>query len=305
MNGFINILKPPGMTSAAVVGFLRKATQEKRVGHAGTLDPDAAGVLPVMLGRATRLFDYLVEKEKTYIAECAFGFSTDTQDASGQVIQSGGVYPGLAAITQAAKSLEGEIIQRPSAYSAIKREGVPLYALARAGQDVEAPEREVTIHEIKILREMPNDGVLMQVRCGRGTYIRSVCHDLGMRTGCPAHMRFLLRTATGMFRLTDALTLAQAEAAQASGILADLLIPMDAPLQHLPAIRVPPAYHRHANNGAAIPWAALGVPQGDDPWRVYVAGQFSGIGVLADGMLRWRMAIPLADRQGQAKETGP
>lgn len=296
MNGFINILKPPGMTSAGVVGFLRRITGEKRVGHAGTLDPDAAGVLPVMLGRAARLFDYLVEKEKTYIAECAFGVSTDTQDASGTVLRSGGIYPGLPAIEAAAKSMEGRITQRPSAYSAIKRDGVPLYALARAGEAVDVPERQVIIYSIRILREMPNSGVLMEVRCSRGTYIRSICNDLGEKTGCPAHMRFLLRSATGIFRLADALTLEEVQACQAAGTLADRLMPMDAPLQHLPRLDVPRKYNHPADNGAAVPWAAFGSPATEGAHRVYVDQQFAGIGIREGNALRWRMMIPRTDR---------
>ena len=312
MNGFFNILKPPGMTSAAVVGFLRRITGEKRIGHAGTLDPDAAGVLPVMIGRAARLFDYLVEKEKTYLAECAFGTSTDTQDASGQAVETGGVYPGLDAVMAAAASMEGEIIQCPSVYSAIKRDGKPLYAYARAGEAVEVPERRVMIHSIRILREMPRDGVLMEVRCGRGTYIRSICHDLGEKTGCPAHMRFLLRTSTGVFRIEDALTLEEVQARQEAGTLADALMAMDAPLLHLPALHVPRAYEHQADNGAVIPWTAMtGALSAADrlaaekgPCRIYVSGRFCGMGQRVGDDLRWRMTIPPAFRQGGQMERG-
>ena len=121
MNGFINVLKPPGMSSAAVVSFVKRMANEKHVGHAGTLDPEAAGVLPVMIGRATRLFDYLVDKEKSYVAECAFGASTDTQDAQGTVTARGERYPDLAAVRAAADALTGDIWQRPGAFSAVKQ----------------------------------------------------------------------------------------------------------------------------------------------------------------------------------------
>ena len=141
MNGFLNILKPPGMTSAAVVGYVRRMTGEKRVGHAGTLDPEAAGVLPIMIGRAARLFDYLVDKEKTYVAECAFGAATDTQDATGKIIATGENYPDFSAVQEAAEHLVGDIEQRPSIFSAIKQDGKPLYERARDGENVEAPVR--------------------------------------------------------------------------------------------------------------------------------------------------------------------
>ena len=150
MNGFINILKPPGMTSAAVVATLRRLCAGEKAGHAGTLDPEAAGVLPVMMGRAARLFDYLVDKQKEYVAEVAFGTATDTQDATGRVIARGENYPTRAQIEAALPALTGEIRQRPSMYSAIKREGTPLYALARRGEEVEVPERVVRVDALRL-----------------------------------------------------------------------------------------------------------------------------------------------------------
>ena len=169
MNGFLNILKPPGMTSAAVVGYVRRMTGEKRVGHAGTLDPEAAGVLPIMIGRAARLFDYLVDKEKTYVAECAFGAATDTQDATGKIIETGENYPDFSAVQEAAKHLVGDIEQRPSIFSAIKQDGKPLYERARDGENVEAPVRIVHVESIELHEETPDHGVRMTIRCGRGT----------------------------------------------------------------------------------------------------------------------------------------
>lgn len=167
MNGFLNILKPPGMTSAAVVGYVRRMTGEKRVGHAGTLDPEAAGVLPIMIGRAARLFDYLVDKEKTYVAECAFGAATDTQDATGKIIATGENYPDFSAVQEAAKHLVGDIEQRPSIFSAIKQDGKPLYERARDGENVEVPVRIVHVESIELHEETPDHGVRMTIRCGR------------------------------------------------------------------------------------------------------------------------------------------
>ena len=158
MNGFLNIRKPAGMSSAAVVGTLKRLTGEKRIGHAGTLDPEAAGVLPIMLGRATRLFDYLVDKEKEYETVCAFGYATDTQDATGQATERGDRFPDRAAVEAALPALTGEIIQRPSVYSAIKVGGRPLYDRARRGEDVEAPERTVHVERIEYLGDAPDHG---------------------------------------------------------------------------------------------------------------------------------------------------
>ena len=257
MNGFLNILKPPGMTSAAVVAFVRRLTGEKRVGHAGTLDPDACGILPVMVGRSARLFDYLVEKEKTYVAVCAFGTATDTQDAGGTVIARGTDYPGLQRVKDAAAGMVGDVWQRPGMYSAIKQNGKPMYALARRGETADIPPRLVHIDSIDIQGEEPEHGVRMTVRCGRGTYIRSICSDLGEKVGCPAHMRFLLRAQSGAFDLSTAHTLEELTRAREDGTLADLLLPPDTALTHIPAVYAPDWLQKQVDNGVRLPLKKL------------------------------------------------
>ena len=291
MNGFLNLLKPAGMTSAACVGMIRRLTGEKRVGHAGTLDPDAAGVLPVMIGRATRLFDVLTDKEKTYIAEAAFGFATDTQDASGRIVASGTVYPSIEAVRAAAQSLVGDTEQRPGAYSAIRMDGRRLYELARAGKQVEAPARIVHIESIDVMRELPDHGFLMKVVCGRGTYIRSVCEDLGRLCGCPAHMRFLLRAKSGIFTAENAVTPEEARAAAEAGTISSLLLPMDAPLGHLPRADAPAALAKAVRNGAKLPASLTDVPEGATV-RVYLNDRFWGIAVREADQLVWRAQLP-------------
>ena len=216
MNGIINLLKPPGLSSARAVSSIRKLTGAK-LGHAGTLDPEACGVLPIMVGKATKLFDYLALGEKVYVAEIAFGSATDTQDASGQVTQSGDAYPDASVVQNALAGFQGEIMQRPPSYSAIKRGGVPLYALARRGEQVIAPARPVNVHQIILLGETPVHGFLLRIRCGKGTYIRTLCHDLGQTIGCPAHMRLLIREQTGIFRIEEAITMEELEAAINAG----------------------------------------------------------------------------------------
>lgn len=295
MNGFLNILKPPGMTSAAVVAQVRRLTGEKRVGHAGTLDPEAAGVLPVMIGKAARLFDYLVDKEKEYVAECAFGVATDTQDATGKVVASGENYPGYEAVQEASRQLIGDIWQRPSVYSAIKQDGVAMYERARRGETVEVPLRQVHVESITLHGETPNHGVLMTVRCGRGTYIRSICDDLGKLTGCPAHMRFLLRSQSGVFTLDTAMTVEEAAAYRDAGTLAEHLLPLDWPIQHIRRIDVPPYLQKQVANGVRLPiervYHAKDVAEGGIV-RIYLNNEFWGMAERQGNMLVWKCQLP-------------
>lgn len=293
MNGFLNILKPPGMTSAGVVARMRRLTGEKRVGHAGTLDPEAAGVLPVMIGKAARLFDFLVDKEKEYVAECAFGVATDTQDATGRIIARGENYPGYEAVAQAAETLVGDIWQRPSMYSAIKQDGVAMYERAHRGESVEVPLRQVHVESIRLQGETADHGVLMTIRCGRGTYIRSICSDLGEKLGCPAHMRFLLRSQSGVFRLDTAMTLEEAEAYAQQGELGQHLLTLDMPLQHLPRVDAELSLRKQVENGVRLPLNRVhgdALAQGQVS-RVYWNDEFWGMAFRDGDTLTWRALI--------------
>ena len=286
MDGYINVLKPPGMSSGAVVAIVKRAAREK-AGHAGTLDPEAAGVLPVMVGRATRLFDFLVEKQKTYLAEIAFGAATDTQDAQGPVIETGGSIPGFAAVQAVLPQFTGTVMQRPPIYSALKQGGQPLYKLARKGQTADIPARPIEIMRIDALTRTPRNGCLLRVACGRGTYIRTLCHDIGQALACPAHMRFLLREQTGAFDLSTAVTIEQIKAAGAEGTLGQYLIAPDAPLPHLARYDVPERYAKLCMNGVRLradEWPCH-VPCGGYT-RLYVQDRFTGISqAAADGTL--------------------
>ena len=295
MNGFLNILKPPGMTSAAVVAVVRRLTGEKHVGHAGTLDPEAAGVLPVMIGRAARLFDYLVDKQKGYVAECAFGQATDTQDATGVILAEGDAYPDRDAVARAAEGLTGDIPQRPSMYSAIKQGGVPMYVRARRGEEIEMPVRLVHVESIRLGEELPEHGVMLTVDCGKGTYIRSICHDLGRAAGCPAHMRFLLRTRSGAFGLDTAMTLEELTAHRDAGDLASCLLPLDAPLGHLPRAEAPTWLEKQVRNGVRLPLKKLKTDRDlaeGEASRVYLVGRFWGMAAREGDELVWRCQIP-------------
>ena len=292
MNEFFNIWKPTGMSSAAVVAVMRRLTGEKRTGHAGTLDPEAAGVLPIMTGKATRLFDYLVDKEKEYEAVCAFGSSTDTQDATGTALETGTDYPDLETVREKAQELTGEIRQRPSMYSAIKVGGKPLYVRARKGESIEVPERTVTVYSIDVTGEEPDHGAALRVRCGKGTYIRTLCDDLGKKCGCPAHMRSLVRTRSGVFTKETAITLEEARELAAEGRLAERMLLPDHPLGHLKKAEIPEKYAKQVAAGAKIPAGALREETGENEnLRVYLNGEFWGIMHRDGDMLAWKVQI--------------
>lgn len=252
--GFLNVLKPPGMSSAHVVSVVRRLLGGAKVGHAGTLDPEASGVLPLMVGKAARLFDYMQDKEKAYVTEVAFGVATDTQDAQGIPVATGENYPDEAALLSALPAFTGTMMQTPPMYSALKQDGRRLYQLARDGKEADVPARQVTVHELALRGLTSSHGALLSVRCSKGFYVRTLCHDLGTFLGCPAHMRFLLRTQSGPFTLETAHTLEALREAADRGALPDLLLPPEAALGHLPMTNVPQGLEKAVRNGGRLPW---------------------------------------------------
>jgi len=225
------------------------------VGHAGTLDPEAAGVLPLMVGKAARLFDYMQDKEKAYVAEIAFGVSTDTQDAQGMVLEEGDQYPDEAMLQDALQGFLGTQMQRPPMFSALKKDGQCLYELARKGQTVDIPERQVTVHDLRLNAMTENHGALIAVRCSKGFYVRTLCQDIGEAVGCPSHMRFLLRTQSGVFTLETAATLEQLQAAKEADTLESMLLPPEVALGHLPVCDLPHGLDKALRNGGNLPWS--------------------------------------------------
>ena len=214
--GILNVLKPPGMTSHDVVSFIRKIYSIKRVGHAGTLDPAAAGVLPIAVGPATRLIEYFAENNKSYRVELTLGYETDSGDDTGKVIRtSGEPIPRTETITAVLTSFTGPIAQVPPMYSAVKVKGKRLYELAREGKVIERKARDVIIHNISLLN-VTGSKILFDVDCSKGTYIRSLCMDFGQKIGIPAVMSFLIRTKVGPFLLSEAHTLEEIEEEQES-----------------------------------------------------------------------------------------
>ena len=233
MNGILNVNKPSGLTSHDVVKRIRKLAGG-RVGHAGTLDPNATGVLLICGGRATRVAEYLMASEKVYDAVVRLGTETDTYDVDGRVVETRRVSVSRAEIEAALEGFRGEIEQVPPAYSALKRNGQPLYKLARRGIEVERSARHVEISELTLI-ECKIPDVTLRIRCSPGTYVRSLAHDLGRVLGCGAHLASLERTASGNFTSADAIALDDAEAAASEARLVELLQPLDAALGMYPS----------------------------------------------------------------------
>lgn len=231
IGGLINIVKPPGMTSHDVVSFIRKTYHLKRVGHAGTLDPAATGVLPVALGPATRLLEYMTDCDKSYRVELTIGYETDTGDATGTITsRMDCVMPTQYIIEEVLASFIGTIEQVPPMYSAIKVQGKKLYELARAGITVERKARIIKIHNINLLK-MDHNSILFDVTCSKGTYIRSLCTDIGAKINCPVVMSFLVRTRVGSFSLDQAFTLEEIEENSECAVL-----PVDNALDYMPKV---------------------------------------------------------------------
>lgn len=250
-NGIINVLKPTGMTSHDIVGQVRRIFGQKKVGHAGTLDPMAAGVLPVYLGQATRLIEYGGNEEKTYHAEFQFGIATNTEDCTGEVVATAPI-PSLdeRGVLQLLERFRGTIDQTPSRYSAININGVKAYKLARQDVAFTLPVRQVTISDIHLLSYQQGRGV-MAVTCSKGTYIRSLIRDIGEAAGSCACMTFLVRTRAGIFTIDDAVTLEDLEKEPASYVL-----PMDAAIQDLQPVTLDETGIRFLLQGRAVPYNA-------------------------------------------------
>ncbi|MDO8473201.1 MAG: tRNA pseudouridine(55) synthase TruB [Dehalococcoidia bacterium] len=249
VNGIININKPAGLTSFDVVARIRRMTRCKRTGHAGTLDPDATGVLLVCLGQATRMSALLGECRKTYVAEVQLGASTDTYDASGRVTSTGD-YSGVdvSRLLSALAMFVGDIQQVPPMYSALKFRGKPLYQLARAGVQMELASRPIHVYRLDLVSWTP-PLFKIEVECGKGTYVRSLAHDIGKELGCGAHLKTLVRTRCGGFGINDSIGLDELEEDVKTGEWLDHLHPIDSAALHLPAVILNDEKARMARSG--------------------------------------------------------
>lgn len=291
MNKIVSILKPTGMTSHDAVSIVRRITGIKKVGHTGTLDPDAAGVLPICIGRATKVSELILNKEKSYICELTLGASTDTYDSSGKIIYKADddfVY-NEEEIKKALMSLVGEIEQYPPKYSALKVNGKRMCDLVRKGREDEIvlKPRKVNIKKIEILG-IDKNKVRFYTECSKGTYIRSICYDIGEILGCGGHMSFLLRTSSGKFNLENSITFEEMEKYMQDGTLENYMFDIDYTLDMYPKIILADNAIKYYVNGGIIEsrrFEYSEYKEGDEYARVYSRDEFLGIGKLksADG----------------------
>lgn len=250
-NGIINIYKEKGFTSHDVVAKMRGICKQKKIGHTGTLDPDAVGVLPVCLGSGTKLCDMLTDKDKEYVAELLLGVETDTQDITGQILKKCEPVMDEEAVRAAIMSFLGEYMQVPPMYSALKVNGKKLYELARAGKEVERQARPVTIHELEIL-DMQLPVVKIRVACSKGTYIRTLCADIGAKLGCGGTMKSLIRTKVGIFTAEEAITLEELEKIRDTIGIESKLYAVESVFAELPTLHVAEAHWKLLDNGNAF-----------------------------------------------------
>ncbi|MBQ7128618.1 MAG: tRNA pseudouridine(55) synthase TruB [Clostridia bacterium] len=282
MNGFVLINKPFGATSFKVTGAVKRKTGEKRCGHAGTLDPIATGVLPVMIGRATRLIDLIDDNKKAYKAEIVFGLTTDTLDCEGEVLTDQPVNVTEEQIRSALKDFEGEITQIPPMYSALSKDGVKLYKLARKGVEVERKPRKVTVFSIKLLSFDGVDTAEIEVVCSKGTYIRTIIDDLGMKLKCGAFMSKLKRTYGSGFSLDECISLQDFLESD----IKDTVIPADKAVMSFPAIFVTQKQAVRFQNGNELDLKRLRIIEKASYYRVYLGKKFLGLGEIKNDSLK-------------------
>ena len=276
MQGLLLINKPKDITSFKAVAAIRKKANTKKVGHTGTLDPLATGVLPVLVGKATSLCDYLLTADKSYIATVKAGISTDTLDITGEILDEKTPDFDKEQLLCALKNFTGEQLQTPPMYSAIKKDGVPLYKLARKGQEIEVEQRKITVHSITLLEFSKDDYTFkIDVSCSKGTYIRSLCRDIGEFLGCGATLTDLIRTKTGGFTLENCVDLdAVSEENVSSYLLSEELAVM-----HLPELQISFNQAKRFSNGGKLSFDRLNCEIAEDLcYRVKYKDNFIGIG---------------------------
>ncbi len=285
MNGIIIINKPLGKTSHDMVSFMRRVTRIKKIGHTGTLDPMAEGVLPICIGNATKVADMLTADNKSYVAELVLGMTTDTLDSEGEILSQCEVKCTREEIENVIQSFVGEVEQIPPMFSAIKQNGQKLYELARAGIEVERKPRKITIQNISILDINEEDNtVTISVDCSKGTYIRTLCEDIGIKLGVGAYMNRLTRTKSGIFNIDNALTTKEIESLANEGKLEDYLKSVDSVFSHMQSIHLNEKQTKSVINGVRMSWR--GIDEGESV-RVYDNfGKFLCISQIKDGKLK-------------------
>ena len=252
MDGIFNIYKEKGFTSHDVVAIVRRTIHMKKVGHTGTLDPDAEGVLPVCVGKATKLSDVIMDGRKSYRAMLRLGMTTTTEDASGEVLETKEVDFNEERIREVVASFIGKLEQVPPMYSAVKVNGKKLYELAREGKEIERKSRTIEVYDIRIRQFLPPDRVEIDVDCSKGTYIRTLCSDIGKALGCGGHMAELLRTRTGAFSLENAIKLDELKALAEQEKVETVLLTMEEALEDFPVVKVSEKSQKFLYNGGKI-----------------------------------------------------
>ena len=283
--GILPVDKPAGWTSFDVIAKLRGVLATRRLGHSGTLDPMATGVLPVFVGMAAKAVDLQQDQDKAYRATLRFGLATDTGDVTGTPVATGEDLPDAAAVGRALAAFLGPRMQTPPMYSAVKVGGVPLYKLARQGKTVERAARPVTFYRLELVEQPEPALFVIDVECSKGTYVRTLVEDVGAALGCPACLAALRRTRAGAFTLDQCFSLERILAARQAGELEQLLLGVDSVFAHLPAAPVGGADKARLLNGAPVGRPDLA----DGRWRLYEegpGGAFLGLGLAADGLLR-------------------
>ena len=281
MNGILLIDKPEGWTSNDVVQKLRGILHERRIGHAGTLDPMATGLLTVFVGRATRAVEFAEGDRKRYLAGLRLGLSTDTQDITGTVLKCDDGEVPEERLAEVLEAFRGEIRQIPPMYSAVKVNGKRLYELARKGQTVERSERAVTVFSLDLLEKQGEDWML-DICCSKGTYVRTLCHDIGERFGCGGCLSSLRRTEAGRFSVADAHTMDAVAVSAAAGLADAMLLPVDSLFQEYPAVTVGEKDEVRVRNGSFF---RLSAPDG--VYRLYAgSGEFLALGRFTGGTCR-------------------
>jgi tRNA pseudouridine55 synthase len=291
MDGVMLVAKPAGPTSHDIVGLIRRLSATRRIGHGGTLDPFASGVLPLFLGKATRLVEYHARSRKRYRATVCIGAHSTTDDLEGEIAPLAGPGPARQAVEAALGGLTGRILQAPPAFSAIRVRGRRAYALARRGETPELAPREVTIHEMTLIdwddSEPDRPIAVLEVECSAGTYIRALARDLGAAVGSAAYLGALVRTASGPFVIEDAVTVdeVRSAAAEGSAAIARLLLPIDAGLESLPQVSLDEASVEALVRGRFV--AAPDATADDSPIRIRDrAGRLVAVARRSGGQLR-------------------
>ena len=278
-NGILVIDKPADWTSHDVVAKLRGILHVKRIGHAGTLDPMATGVLPVFVGRATRAAEFAAEREKEYIAGLRLGTVTDTQDVTGSVLETRPVSVSREDLELVLDRFRGDILQIPPMFSAVKKNGKKLYELARRGEEVERAPRPITIHALELMEQVTDTDYVLRVLCSKGTYVRTLCHDIGQALGCGGTLYSLRRTKAAGFELGQSVTLEQVAGAEDPSAL---LLPVESYFDRYPPLLLTdPAFEQRVRNGATLDMGGA-----DGVYRIYGPdGAFLAISRLENGRL--------------------